>query len=105
MLRVLEQLFGWRFLDKLSAQQNADAVAEIAHHGKIMRDEEERKAVLILQVAEQVHDLRLNGHVQRRDRLVCHKKLRLHAKRPRDGDSLPLAAGELGGVFVEINLV
>ena len=56
-------------------------------------------------MAEQVHDLRLNGNVQRRDRLVCHQKLRLHAKRPRDGDSLPLAAGELGGVFVEINLV
>ena len=96
---------GRRFLDELSAQQNADAVAEIAHHGKIMRDEEERKAVLILQVAEQVHDLRLNGHVQRRDRLVRHQKLWLHAKRPCDGDPLPLAAGELGGVFVEINLV
>ena len=96
---------GRRFLHELSAQQNAHAVTEIAHHGKIMRDEEERKAVLILQMAEQVHDLRLNGNVQRRDRLVCHKKLRLHAKRPRDGDSLPMAAGELGGVFVEINLV
>ena len=70
-----------------------------------MRDEEKRKAVLALQVAKQVDDLCLNGHIQRRDRFVRHQKLRLHAQRPCNGDALALPTGELGRVLVEIGFV
>lgn len=59
-----------RDLDKLAVVQYAYAVAEEFHHRKVMRDEEKRKAVLALQMAEQVDDLCLNGHIQRRDRFV-----------------------------------
>ena len=94
-----------RDLDKLAVVQYAYAVAEEFHHRKVMRDEEKRKAVLALQMAEQVDDLCLNGHIQRRDRFVRHQKLRLHAQRPRDGDARALPTGELRRVLVEIGFV
>ena len=94
-----------RDLDKLAVVQYAYAVAEEFHHRKVMRDEEKRKAVLALQMAKQVDDLCLNGHIQRRDRFVRHQKLRLHAQRPCDGDALALPTGELGRVLVEIGFV
>ena len=61
--------------------------------------------MLTLQMAKQVDDLRLNRDIQRRDRLVRHQKLRLHAQRPRDGDALALPAGELGRILIEIRFV
>ena len=79
---VGEQLCGGRFLDQLPAQQNAHAVAQIAHHRKIMCDEQKRKAVLRLQMAEQVDDLCLNGHIQGANRLVCRRKWLLSCSSP-----------------------
>ena len=53
-------------------------------------------------MAEQVHDLGLNGHIQRGDGLIRHQQLRLHGKRPGNGHPLALAAGQFIGVFIEI---
>ena len=44
---------------------------------------------------EQVDDLRLDRHVQSRDRLVQHDHPRVQRQRARDADSLTLPAGEL----------
>ena len=44
---------------------------------------------------EQVDDLRLDRHVERRDRLVADDEPRLDRERARDADPLALAAGEL----------
>ena len=48
-----------------------------------------------LQLLEQVDDLRLDRHVQRRHRLVADDELRLERERARDADPLALAAREL----------
>ena len=60
-----------------------------------MGDEQEGEAVLGLQVLEQVDDLGLDRHIQRRDRLVGHDQLRLHQQRPGNADPLALASGKL----------
>ena len=44
---------------------------------------------------EQVDDLGLDRHVERRDGLVEHDQLRVERERARDADPLALAAGEL----------
>ena len=44
---------------------------------------------------EQVEDLRLDGHVERRGRLVGDQQRRIVGQRHRDHHALPLAAGEL----------
>ena len=60
----------------------------------------ERQAEAVLQILEQVDDLRLDRHVERRDRLVADDELRLAGERPGDADALALAAGELVRIAV-----
>ena len=54
----------------------------------------------VLQGFEQVQDLRLHRHVERRSRLVADDQFRLHGQRPGNGNALALAAGE----FVRVTL-
>ena len=65
-----------------------------------MADEEIGEVALLLQVAQQIDDLRLHRHVERAGRLVEHDELRLQHHGARDGDALALAAGELVRVAV-----
>ena len=58
--------------------------------------------MLLLQMAEQIDNLRLNGDIQRGDRLIRNEQLRLHGQSARNGDALALPAGKLTGVFVQI---
>ena len=60
-----------------------------------MRDEQVRQAELLLQIAQQIDDLRLNRDVQRRDRLVTEDEVGVQRERARNADTLALAAGEL----------
>src|SRR2546422_3905280 len=59
--------------------------------------------VLILQVLQQVQDLRLDRHVERRHRLVADENLRLQGEAAGDCDPLSLAAGELVRILEERN--
>ncbi len=56
---------------------------------------------LALQVHQQVEDLRLNGHVQRRDRLVADDELRIERQRAGDADALAAAAVQLVRIGVD----
>ena len=72
------------------------------HHRQVMGDEQVRQPHLPLQLNQQVHNLRLDRHVQRRNRLVAHDELRLHRKRTGNPHSLPLPAGQLVGKPVRV---
>jgi hypothetical protein len=74
---------------------HADLVADVAHDGEVVRDEEIGQAVARLQVLHDVEDLRLHRDVERRRRLVADQELRLGGERARDRDALALAAREL----------
>ena len=60
-----------------------------------MGDEEIGELLCLLQIEQQIHDLRLDRHVERADRLIAHDEPRAHRERPRDAHPLPLPAGEL----------
>ena len=60
-----------------------------------MRDEEVGEGVALLQVAEQVDDLRADGDIERADRLIQYQQLGPERQRAGDIDALALAAGEL----------
>lgn len=60
-----------------------------------MADEQIRDAELLLQIDQQVQDLRLHRDVERRNRLVEHQQFGIERQRARDADALALAAGEL----------
>ena len=74
---------------------HGDAVADVAHHRKVVRDEQIGDAELALQPHQQVEDLRADRDVERRDRLVADDQLGRQRERARDHDALALAAGEL----------
>ena len=74
----------------------ATRVADVADHRQVVRDEEVGEAELLLQVGQQVDDLRLDGHVERRHRLVADDQLGPERERARHADALALTAGELG---------
>ena len=61
----------------------------------------DRHARLALQLAQQLEDLRLHRHVQRRRRLVGDQQLGLAGKRHRDHHALAHAARELVRILVE----
>ena len=93
-------------LDDPTVEHDRDAIADVMHHRHVVTDEQVAQSELVLQIVEQVQDLRLDGDVQRLGRLVADDESRLHRKRSGDADALPLAAAELvriaiGGLLPE----
>ena len=58
-----------------------------------------------LQILEQVEDLRLNRHIQRRDRLITNDQFRMAHQRPRDPNPLPLTATKGVRVAAHVSLL
>src|SRR6266487_5740824 len=77
----------------------------MADNREVVGDEQVPQIELVAQRLEQIDDLRLDGDIERRDRLVADKQLR--SRRQRSGDTHPLAlpAGEGVRVAVEVPLV
>ena len=95
VLRVREDLGRCAHLDELAAFHHADTMREAAHQVEVVRDEEQRHAHLGLQLIEQRQDLRLDGDVQRRGRLVADQEFGLARQRHGDHGALALPAREL----------
>ena len=66
-----------------------------------MGDEHQRQRHAALEIGEQRQHLRLDGDVQRRDRLVGDDDVGIERQRPGDADALALAAGELVRIALE----
>jgi hypothetical protein len=93
---------GGALLDDASQVHDRHLVGHVAHHGKVVADEEVSEVVALLQVHHEVQHLGLDRDVEGRDRLVGHDQLRAGDQRPGDGDALALAAGKLVGVLVAV---
>ena len=93
---------GRAVLDDPPEVHHGDLVGDVPHDGEVVGDEQVRQSELVLEVLEQVDDLALHGHVERRDGLVAHEHLRLDGERPGDADALALPAGELVRIPVHV---
>ena len=98
MARILIQLPAVCHFRHHSQIHDAHPVRNMADHGQVMGDKKIGQTQLFLQLAKQVDDLGLDGHVQGRDRLVTDDKLRLHSQSPGNSDPLTLAAGKFMGI-------
>src|SRR5258708_16741084 len=94
MTRRCEQRLCLRGLDDDAEIHHRDAVGDVFYHSKIMRDEDVRQPKPVLQVAQQVQDLRTDRHVERGYWLVADDQFRLDRERPGNPDTLALAAGK-----------
>ncbi len=82
-------------LDHTAQVHHDHAVAEVLDHAQVMADKQIGQPQFVAQVHEQVENLRLNRHIQRRHRLVAHQQFRLHRQRTGNADALTLTAAEL----------
>ena len=94
MFRVVKQIVGPRALHDPACIHDHDPIAKAGDNAKIMADQYHRHPQLTLHLLNQLQNLRLNGHVQRRGRFVGNKKVRLGDEGHCDHDPLPHASGE-----------
>jgi len=72
------------------------AVGDVADDGKVMGDEEVAQVLVpVLELFQEIDDLRLDGNVQRGDGLVAHDERRVAGQGAGYPDALALAAGKL----------
>ena len=81
--------------------QNRDLVASFRHQSEIMGNKQYGQATLALEVQQQLQDLRLDGDIERRGRLVGDNQIGLGRERHRQHDPLLHAARELVGVLID----
>ena len=77
-----------------------DIVRHLRNDTEVMGDQHDGRIDLVLQAAEQVQNLRLDGHVQCGGRLIGNDELRRTSQCHCDHDTLPHTAGELVRVHV-----
>jgi hypothetical protein len=100
VLRVVDDSVSFADLDDLSIEHDGDPVADMVDHRHVMADEEVAQSEFILEIVQEIQDLRLDGYVQGRSRLVAHDHPRLKGESAGDSYSLALATAE----FVRISI-
>ncbi len=88
-------------LDDLAFLHHADLLRDLAHDAEVVGDEQQRHAEPLLDVLQQLDDLRLHGDVERGGRLVGDEQIGLVGERHGDHDALALAAGKLMRIAAE----
>ena len=107
-LRVLvlgagEELRRGRVLEQHAAVHHRHRVGELGDDGEVVADQDQRFAPR-LRLLQLLQHLRLDGHVERRGRLVGDDQFRVHRDRRGDQGPLAEAAGELVGPLLGAHL-
>ena len=102
MQRLLKKLFSRRQFDDASQIHNGYPIGEIADDGKAVRDKRVREIHFLLQIHEQIEDLTLDRDIQCGNGLVAEDEFRSDRQRAGDRDALPLTAGKLMRITLEI---
>ena len=77
-----------------------DVIRHFRDHAKIMRNEEDGKAYLLLQFQQQMNDLSLDGHIERGRRLIGNQQFRATAQGDCDHHTLGHASRQFVRVHV-----
>src|SRR5207247_5971355 len=75
MERAHENLLGVSFLDYLAQIHHGYAIGYVFDHGEVVRDEQIRKAELLLKLTEEIQYLRLYRNVESRYGFIAHDAL------------------------------
>ena len=98
---MLEDLPDAARFDYFSIGKQRNHVRNFSRETHLVRDQNEI-AALFTQFFNHVQNFRRHFWIERRSRLVEQQQLRFDGDGPRDGDSLALAAGKFGGLFVRV---
>ena len=100
--RRAEHLDGAALLAHFAMAHHDHAVGDLGHQPQVVGNEQHRHAVLLLQRGDQLHDLLLDRHVERRGRLVGDQELGFAGNSHGDHDTLLLPARHLARVGVDL---
>ena len=103
-MRVVVDLVDRAVLDGAAAVHDHDPVGHLGDDAEVVRDHDDPGVVDALHLADDVHDLRLDGDVERRRRLVGDEDLRVAGDRHGDHGPLAHASRELERVLVRAPL-
>jgi hypothetical protein len=92
VLRGIEQAGGRCLLDDLAGVHHGHIVANLGHNAEVVGDQDDTRPGFLPQLDEKVKDLRLDGDIERRRRLVRDQKRRRTGQRHGDHDTLAHAA-------------
>ena len=101
MLRRMEDVVDRALLHDAAEIHHHHIVRHLRDHAEIVRDEDDRGVVLVLQLAQQRQDLRLRRHVDRGGRFVGDQQARPARQRHGDHRALPQPAGQLPGIGID----
>jgi len=101
MLRPCEHLLCRSQLDDAARLHHGDARGQLCDHRQTVRDQHQRQREFALEPREQFENLRADGNIERRDRLVRNHQLGTQDQRARDPDALALPAGKFVRVAIE----
>ena len=102
MLRLGEQLRGVGDLDDAAVRHYSDPIGHVLDDRQVVRDEQVAQVKTLLEVAQQVQDLRLDRHVERGHRLVSDDEHGAGRDRTGDTNPLPLSPAEPRRQLVEM---
>lgn len=77
-----------------------DILRQIRHNAQVMGDNDNGCIMLLLQILDDIQNLPLDSHIQRRRRLVADQKLRVTGKGDGDHDTLAHTAGKFMRVLL-----
>lgn len=96
--RTCEYLFGPGFFHDFAKIHHRHSIRDMLDDGQVVRDEKISEIEPLLKLAKQVQHLRLNRHIESRDRLVAHDEAGIETERTGYPDSLALASREFVGI-------
>jgi hypothetical protein len=70
VLRIFEAVLGGSDLDDLAQVHDGDAIGEMLDDAEVMGDEQVGETELLLEILQEVDDLCLDRHVERRNRFI-----------------------------------
>ena len=91
MLRVRKNSLGGARFNDPAEVHHRNPVREITNHAQVVGNEQVGDAQFLLQISEQVQNLRLDRDIEGRNRLVADDESRLYRQGPGDTDPLALA--------------
>ena len=93
--RLAIEIFTGSQFNHFPQVHHGDTVRDVFHHAQVVGDEQVGQPEFPLQVFQDIENLRLDGHIQGRDRLIADDELGAQSQCTRDPDPLALPAGEL----------
>ena len=98
---MLKDLCGRTGLDDATSLHDGNPVRHVAYDAKVVGNEQIRHAGFGLQIAQQIQNLRLYGHIQRRCRLIADQDIRIDGQGARNRNPLTLTAGKFVRITVQ----